>query len=51
MTIWNGLLNALYQVEKPISMTTSNRILLDVAMLSTLIVFLLTGFQPMQKVF
>ena len=51
MKLWNQFINCVWAVEEPISMTMSNKVLLAVAMLSILLLALLTGFQSMQNVF
>ena len=51
MKLWNQFINCVWAVDEQISIKTSNKILLAVAMLSILLLALLTGFQPTQKVF
>ena len=51
MKLWNQFINCVWAVDEPISMRTSSKILLAVAMLSILLLVLFTGFQPTQKVF
>ena len=51
MRLWNKLLNALYQVDKPISLAQSNKIALLIAMLFTLLLARLLGFQPTLNVY
>lgn len=51
MKLWNRFLNALYQVDKPISLASSNKIAWLIAMLSTLLLARLLGFQPTLNVY
>lgn len=51
MKLWNKLLNALYLVDKPITLATSNKIALLIAIVCMLLAGALQNFQPTLKVF
>ena len=51
MKLWNKFLNALYQVDKPISLATSNKIALLIVIVFMLLVAALQNFQPTSSVF
>ena len=51
MKLWNRFLNALYQVDKPISLASSNKIALLIVIVCMLLVGVLQNFQAASNVF
>lgn len=51
MKLWNKFINALYQVDKPISLASSNKIALLIVIVCMLLVGALQNFQATSNVF